>query len=148
MLIIGAGTGNDARIALDHGAEYIDVVEIDPVILRWGQEIHPNRPYSDRRVHLHVNDARNFLQNTPRKYDLVIFGTLDSQTLLSALSTIRLDNYVYTVESLAQAKAILKPSGALVLGGQGLDREPTGAYRRGCLRLSTRGPSPRRATLV
>ncbi|MBI3287379.1 MAG: hypothetical protein HYZ68_04955 [Chloroflexi bacterium] len=115
VLIIGAGTGNDVQIALEHGAESIDVVEIDPVILRWGQEIHPNRPYADPRVHLHVDDARNFLQNTPRRYDLVVFGTLDSQTLLSALSTIRLDNYVYTVESLAQAKAVLKPSGAVAL---------------------------------
>lgn len=115
VLIIGAGTGNDAQIALEQGAEFVDVVEIDPVILRWGQEIHPNRPYDDRRVRRHVADARNFLNHASREYDLVVFGTLDSQTLLSALSTIRLDNYVYTVESLEQAKAVLKPRGALAL---------------------------------
>lgn len=35
-LIIGAGTGSDASIALANGVNHIDAVEIDPIILRLG----------------------------------------------------------------------------------------------------------------
>jgi spermidine synthase len=115
VLVVGAGTGNDVAIALAHGAEHIDAVEIDPVILRLGRELRPDPVYDDPRVHSHVNDARQYLQTIDRKYDLIIFGTLDSQIALSALSTIRLDNYVYTVQSIEQAKQALKPDGILVL---------------------------------
>jgi len=43
-----------------------------------------------------------------------VLGTLDSQTLLSGMSSIRLDNYVYTVESFESARAHLKPGGHFV----------------------------------
>ena len=62
VLIIGAGSGNDVSRALVWGAERVDAVEIDPVIQRIGQEDHPNRPYDDYRVTVHLNDGRNFLQ--------------------------------------------------------------------------------------
>ena len=115
VLIVGAGTGNDVALALEEGASHIDAVEIDPAILRMGATLRGDHAYQDSRVALHVNDARSFLQNAPRQYDLIIFGTLDSQIALSALSTIRLDNYVYTVESFAQARRALKPDGMLAL---------------------------------
>lgn len=115
VLVVGAGTGNDVAVALQQGASRVDAVEIDPAILRLGVERHPNQVYADPRVQRHVADARTFLQTTPHRYDLVIFGTLDSQIALSALSTIRLDNYVYTVESLRQARRVLAPDGMVGL---------------------------------
>lgn len=114
-LVVGAGTGNDLAILLQQGAKHIDAVEIDPVIADLGQVLHPQKPYDDPRVHLHVDDARAFLRRATQKYDLIIFGTLDSQTLLSGMSSVRLDNYVYTVESFASARRRLKESGSLVL---------------------------------
>ncbi len=44
----------------------------------------------------------------------MVFGTLDSQTLLSGMTSLRLDNYVYTVEAFASARAHLKPDGQLI----------------------------------
>jgi spermidine synthase len=38
---LGADTGNDVAAALRHGAEHIDAVELDPVILRLGKQYHP-----------------------------------------------------------------------------------------------------------
>ena len=96
-LVLGAGTGNDVATLLDQGAERIDVVEIDPVILEWGRRYHPNRPYDSPKVRLHNTDARSFLGDGDERYDLIVFGTLDSMTRLSALSNVRLDNFVYTV---------------------------------------------------
>ena len=113
-LVVGAGTGNDLAILLGLGAKYIDAVEIDPVIASIGKIGHPQAPYADPRVHLHVNDARAYLRNASRKYDVIVFGTLDSQTLLSGMSSVRLDNYVYTVESFRSARDRLKPNGTLI----------------------------------
>lgn len=113
-LVVGAGTGNDLAILLRLGAKHIDAVEIDPVIAGIGKMGHPQAPYADPRVHLYVNDARAHLRTTPRKYDVIVFGTLDSQTLLSGMSSVRLDNYVYTVESFRSARERLKPDGTLI----------------------------------
>jgi hypothetical protein len=113
-LVVGAGTGNDLAVLLGLGAKYIDAVEIDPVIAGIGKIGHPQQPYADARVHLHVNDARAFLRTAARKYDVIVFGTLDSQTLLSGMSSVRLDNYVYTVESFRSARSRLKPDGSLI----------------------------------
>ena len=113
-LVVGAGTGNDLALLLQNGAKYIDAVEIDPAIADIGAAGHPKQPYSDPRVHRHINDARAFLRTTPRHYNVIVFGTLDSQTLLSGMSSVRLDNYVYTVESFKSARSRLAPDGTLI----------------------------------
>lgn len=113
-LVVGAGTGNDVALLLELGAKYIDAVEIDPTIEELGRAEHFMRPYDDPRVHVHINDARAFLRHTDRQYDVITMGTLDSQTLLSGMSSVRLDNYVYTVESIESARAHLKPDGSLI----------------------------------
>jgi hypothetical protein len=102
-LVVGAGTGNDLALLLQNGAKYIDAVEIDPAIADIGAAGHPKQPYSDPRVHRHINDARAFLRTTPRHYNVIVFGTLDSQTLLSGMSSVRLTT-TYTVESFKSAQ--------------------------------------------
>jgi len=114
VLVLGAGTGNDVTLLLQLGAAHIDAVEIDPTILTLGKALHFQAPYADRRVTAYVDDARAFLRRTRQHYDLIVLGTLDSQTLLSGMSSLRLDNYVYTVESFESARARLKPGGRLV----------------------------------
>jgi hypothetical protein len=48
-------------------------------------------------------------------YDVIIFGLLDSHTQSSSYTNMRIDNYVYTEQSLGEAKRLLKPSGVLVV---------------------------------
>jgi hypothetical protein len=115
VLVLGAGTGNDVATALANGAAAVDAVEIDPAIVALGREIHPNRPYDDARVRIFVDDARSFLEKTSERYDLIVFGTLDSMTRLSALSSVRLDNFVYTRQCLEAAKAVLAPAGGVAM---------------------------------
>ena len=115
VLILGAGTGNDVAVALDEGAERVEAVEIDPVILEIGKEYHPNQPYASQKVHATVTDARSFLNDSQEEYDLIVFGTLDSMVRLSALSNVRLDNFVYTLEGLRAARARLAPKGGIVM---------------------------------
>jgi hypothetical protein len=113
-LVVGAGSGNDVAVLLHRGARYIDAVEIDPVIQSIGVAQHPLGPYADPRVHVHITDARAFLRTTPHHYDVITMGTLDSQTLLSGMTSVRLDNYVYTRQSFQAARDHLSPRGSLV----------------------------------
>jgi SAM-dependent methyltransferase len=114
ILIIGAGSGNDVAAALRHGVERIDAVEIDPVIPRLGEQHHPDNPYADPRVHLHLNDGRNFLRETERKYDLVVYALVDSLLLHSSISSIRLESFLFTEEAFDDVKRVLKPTGVFV----------------------------------
>src|SRR5262249_32794546 len=97
VLIVGAGTGNDVAAALRAGARSVDAVELDPVILEIGAA-HPEAPYRDARVRTVNSDARGYLRRTDRRYDKIVLGYLDSHSLFSAMSSVRLDNFVYTKE--------------------------------------------------
>lgn len=114
-LILASGMGNDVAAALRHGATEIDAVEIDPIVVASGQRFHVERPYSNQRVRVHVNDARAFLRRTTEKYDLVDFAYLDSHAAFSSMSSVRLDNYVYTRESFRDAASLLKPDGIMAV---------------------------------
>ena len=115
ILILGAGSGTDVAAALRHGAKHVDAVEIDPVILRLGKERHPDRPYDDPRVTAIVDDARHFLATTTKRYDLVVFALIDSLTVQSSFSGVRLESYMFTEESFRAVRDHLKPRGLMVL---------------------------------
>ncbi|MAT68995.1 MAG: hypothetical protein CMJ58_05670 [Planctomycetaceae bacterium] len=115
VLILGAGTGNDVNVALANGAERVVAVEIDPAIYDLGRRLNPTRPYDDPRVEVRLDDARHYLHTSPERFDLIVFATLDSQTLLSGAANLRLENYVYTTESFRDARALLADDGMVGL---------------------------------
>jgi hypothetical protein len=90
-------------------------VEIDPAIVEWGKERHPNHPYDSPLVQVTVDDARAFFRRAQGPYDLVWFGLLDSHTSPSAYTNVRLDHFVYTRESFEDVKKLLAPDGVVVL---------------------------------
>jgi spermidine synthase len=117
ILIIGAGSGNDVGRAVQWAAAdaHIDAVEIDPVIQSLGSRDHPDRPYQDPRVKVHLGDGRNFLRSTGKKYDLIVFALVDSLVLHSSVSNIRLESYLFTQESMADVRRCLKPDGMFAM---------------------------------
>jgi SAM-dependent methyltransferase len=115
VLIVGAGSGSDVAVALAEGAGHIDAVEIDPKLAQIGRERHPDRPYQDPRVSVHVNDGRAFLEQTDATYDLILFALPDSLTLVSGQSSLRLESYLFTVEAMESARDHLKPGGAFAM---------------------------------
>ena len=115
VLILGAGSGTDVAAALRHGVRHVDAVEIDPAIIRLGREHHPDHPYSDPRVTVINDDARHFLRTTTKKYDLVVFALIDSLTMQSSFSGVRLESYMFTVESFRAVRDRLKSDGLLVV---------------------------------
>ncbi|HLZ03246.1 MAG TPA: hypothetical protein VKR55_13995 [Bradyrhizobium sp.] len=113
VAIVGAGSGNDVAAALRMGASHVDAIEIDPAIVYLGRSYHPEHPYDDPRVNVIINDARNFFRTAHQKYDLIIYGVLDSHTALSHASNLRVDSYVYTREGITEAFKLLKPDGVM-----------------------------------
>ena len=114
VLVVGAGAGNDVAGALRGGASHVTAVEIDPAIIALGIRHHPERPYHAENVTIVNDDARSFFATTQEKFDLIIFGLLDSHTT-TAMTNARLDHYVYTRESIARARELLKDRGVMVL---------------------------------
>jgi SAM-dependent methyltransferase len=151
----------------------VTAVEIDPAIAGLGRKLHAERPYADPRVTLVVDDARSFFNRAPSgHYAIVVFGFLDSHRLLSAFSSVRLDNFIYTQEAMAEVRRLLAPGGRVALSFASNERwiherllalvdgafsRPTSftvdrqGYANGILYLNQRSepkPVPRRAALV
>ncbi|HJQ96012.1 MAG TPA: methyltransferase domain-containing protein, partial [Acidimicrobiia bacterium] len=114
VLILGAGAGNDIAAALRGGAEEVVAVEIDPKVVSLARD-HPENPLANDRVSVVVDDARAYLREGGSQFDLILFATLDAHGLLSSLGSVRLDSFIYTLESLAEAKSRLGDGGLLVL---------------------------------
>lgn len=115
VLIIGSGSGNDVVAALQNNVEHIDAVEIDPVIAWLAKKHNPFNVYNDPRVKLYIKDGRDFMTNTKEKYDLIIFARTDSLIKVSPLSQLRLENYLFTVDSIHRAHDLLSDNGNIIL---------------------------------
>lgn len=133
VLVIGAGGGNDIAAAVRANVDSIDAVEIDPVIISLGKKYHPEKPYSQPNVHVINDDGRSYIKRTNKKYDLVVMGLADSHTINSSLTNLQLDNYLYTKESFAEIKNILKENGILFISFD-VRREWIGGHMQESLR--------------
>jgi SAM-dependent methyltransferase len=112
VLIVGAGTGTDVALALSRGATSVDAVEIDPRLQQIGAHRHPDQPYQDPRVHVHIDDGRAFLERSSDHYDMIIFALPDSLTLVAGASSLRLESYLFTVEAMQAVRDHLAPGGS------------------------------------
>lgn len=115
VLVIGAGSGNDVAAALAYGAKHVDAVEIDPAIYETGRANHPEAPYADPRVTIHIDDGRSFLRKSARRYDLVVYALVDSLVLQSGYSSLRLESFLFTNQAFDDIRARLKPEGTFVV---------------------------------
>lgn len=112
-LIVGSGTGQNVSSAIEAGLTDIDAVEIDPVIIEIGKKYNPD--YLSRSVNTICDDARHFFSKCQRKYDVVNFSAIDSHTIAGLGSSVRIDAYVYTKESIQQALQLLNEDGVLLV---------------------------------
>ena len=141
VLVLGAGSGTDVAAALKHGAIHVDAVEIDPAIVQLGREYHPDNPYSDPRVNVIIDDARHFLRTTTKKYDLAVFALIDSLTLQSSFSGVRLESYMFTEQAFRAVRDRLAPDGLLVV--YNYFREPWLVARLANISAAAFGQEPR-----
>src|SRR5205823_2167028 len=114
-LIIGAGSGSDADVAVHNGIRHITAVELDPTIYSLGRRLNPDHIYQNPAVHVVVTDGRAFLERTHGTYDLIVFALPDSLALTSSFAHLRLESYLFTREAFEAARRHLSPNGVLVL---------------------------------
>jgi len=118
VLVLGAGTGGDVLLALYHGARRVDAVELNPQMAALVTEAHAEfagHVYEDRRVTLHIDEARGFVARTDGKYDLIHIGLLDSFGASGAGVQALNESYVYTVEALLAYLDDLRPDGLVAI---------------------------------
>jgi len=98
VLIIGFGSGMTASaVARYPDIERIDCVEIEPAVIRAAPYLKSlNRNVlSDPRVHVILDDARNFLLTSREKYDLII--SEPSNPWIAGIATLFTDEYYAAV---------------------------------------------------
>ena len=107
-LVIGLGSGHTASIVHEMGFKQIDIAEIAPgIVAAAGREFpHINgRILEQPNVSLHLEDGRNWLLLSEKKYDMI---TMEISSVWFAGST-----SLYSREFYALARARLKPGGIL-----------------------------------
>ena len=105
MLVIGLGSGITLGSVLTHPVSRVTCVEISPEVVEaaaFFSEYNRNA-LQDRRVSLLVRDARNHLQSTSERYDVII--SEPSNPWLPGAAGL------FTVESYRQMRRCLKPGG-------------------------------------
>ena len=71
VLVIGLGAGQTARSFLVHDTDRLDCLEIEDGLIDLVSQ-HFNAAWmQDPRVHLIVEDGRNYVAHTPEQYDLI-----------------------------------------------------------------------------
>jgi spermidine synthase len=73
-LVVGFATGVTPGSVLQSPIQSVDCVEIEPAAVASASFFNQvnNRPLDDPRLHLIVDDARNYLRVNPQRYDLIV----------------------------------------------------------------------------
>lgn len=109
VLIVGFGSGMTvSAVALHPQVERIDCVEIEPGVIRAAQYLEKlHRGVTrDPRLHIIIDDARNFLLTTQEKYDVII--SEPSNPWIAGVAAL------FTDEFYREAKSRLNPGGIFV----------------------------------
>ena len=118
VAVIGAGGGSEVLSALVHGAEEVTAVELNPqmvdlVSTRFAREA--GGLYANPRVRVVTAEARRFIRESTAKYDAIQLALVGSHGASAAGVQAVSESYLYTVESMAELIAHLRPGGYLVL---------------------------------
>jgi len=118
VLLLGAGGGDGVLMALYHDAARIDAVELNSQIsgfVAYTYADFAGRIYEDPRVAVYTAEARGFVAQNNRQYDLIQIGLLDSFAAAGSGVQALNESYLYTVEALREYIGDLKAGGLLAI---------------------------------
>jgi hypothetical protein len=115
VLILGAGSGTRRRGGAAARRAARTPSRSIPSSSASASATNPDRPHYDPRVTVINDDARHFLRTSKKKYDLVVFALIDSLTLQSSFSGVRLESYMFTEQSFQEVRDHLNDNGVLVI---------------------------------
>ena len=104
VLLIGGGVAGTAREILKYPAAEVTYVELDPLLIKAGQQVLPGN-LNDPRIHVVVTDGRQFIKRTQEKFDVVIVD-------LPVPVTAQLNRF-YTAEFFTDVKCSLATNGVV-----------------------------------
>jgi len=118
VLVLGAGGGGDVLLALYHNANSIDAVELNPQMTQLVSETYAafaGYIYDDPHVTVHTREARGFVAQRDKQYDLIHIGLLDSFGTSGAGVQAQNESYIYTVEAITEYLEHTTPGGLLAI---------------------------------
>ena len=118
VLLLGAGGGDGVLMALYHDAARVDAVELNPRMSAFVAHTYADfagRIYDDPRVTVHTAEARGFVAQNERRYELIQIGLLDSFAAAGSGVQALNESYLYTVEALREYVDDLKAGGLLAI---------------------------------
>ena len=107
VLLVGLGSGVTAGALLQHPVQNVECIELEHAVIeaeKYFQEFN-NQPLADPRVKMIVNDARNHLLVTDKKYDVIV--SEPSNPWLPGPAKL------FTTEFFELAKSKLQPGGVM-----------------------------------
>jgi len=105
VLLLGLGGGSIAKTLSNKGLS-VDVCELDKRIAYVAKKYF----YLNNDVRITVDDARHYIKNCNKKYDLIIFDTFKGEDP---------PNHVFTIESLEETKNLLTSNGHIFVNSLG-----------------------------
>jgi spermidine synthase len=118
VLVLGAGGGMDVLMALYHGAETVDAVELDYQLVDLVQHNYAEYAghiYEPPTSNIHVAEARGLVARTNKRFDLIQLSLLDSFNTSVAGGYAINETYLYTIEGFQEYLRHLKPGGLLAI---------------------------------
>ena len=119
-LILGAGGGSDVLQARFHNVPQIDAVELNPQIVALMKTTYADfsgQIYNSSGTHVHVAEARGFIETHERQYDLVQLAIPGSFGASAAGLYALNENYLLTTEAIQSYLRRLEPNGFLSITG-------------------------------
>ena len=116
-LILGLGGGAVANIFQNTLGFNVDAVELDERIAEVARQYFP----LSNKVNVVVDDARHYLEETQKKYDVILFDVYRGEAP---------PPHVFTLESLTKTKSLLKEDGLIIVNFNGFWEGKTGQAAR------------------
>lgn len=123
VAMVGYGSGVTAGAALQWPLAQMDVIEIEPSMVEASKFFnHVNhRPLEDPRMKVVATDGRNYLEFTPRTFDIIV--SEPSNPWIAGVASL------FTVEHFERARRKLKPGGVFAQWVQLYEIRPENVQR-------------------
>jgi predicted membrane-bound spermidine synthase len=116
-LVIGPGGGTDVLAALASGSRHVTAVELNPLMIQFVRHYGAaaGNIYDRPDVEVIQSEGRNFISRTPRTFDVIFLGFVDSWASVASGGLSLSENYLYTTEAFRAYYDHLTPDGTLVI---------------------------------
>lgn len=113
-LIIGPGGGLDIVAVYFGKTKFIEAVEVNPSFVELMKKYNP-ATFSDKSsINIVVQEGRNFVRTTNRKYDLILLTIPITKGIRSSDFLNLTENFLFTVEAISDYLKILSDEGRLI----------------------------------